>query len=141
VTASSTASWTIPTRPSGGPRRLSFPQERLFLLDRIMPGLPAYNVPTVVRVGTTLDADRLAQAFDIVVARHDVLRTTIRLIDGAPVAEISPAGSVELTVCDLRSIPESERETRAERARWRRAEAWGLRSWSGCGLGAGVGRV
>jgi amino acid adenylation domain-containing protein len=114
VTPSSTASWTIPARPPGGPRRLSFPQERLFLLDRIMPGLPVYNVPTVVRVGTTLDADLLARAFDIVVARHDVLRTTIRLIDGVPLAEISPGGSVELTVCDLRSIPESERETRTE---------------------------
>ena len=34
---------TIPRRPPGGPGRLSFPQERLFLLDRIMPGLAAYN--------------------------------------------------------------------------------------------------
>ena len=36
---------TIVRHESDGPRRLSFPQERLFLLDRIMPGLGAYNVP------------------------------------------------------------------------------------------------
>ena len=29
---------------------LSSPQERLFLLDQMMPGLGAYNVPTLVRV-------------------------------------------------------------------------------------------
>ena len=32
---------TIARHESDGPRRLSFPQERMFLLDRIMPGLPA----------------------------------------------------------------------------------------------------
>ena len=80
-----------------------------------MPGLPAYNVPTVVRVRRTLDAAVLQRALDAIVARHDVLRTTIRLIDGTPVAEVSPEGSVELTVSDLRASSEGapERESRA----------------------------
>ena len=50
-----TPTQTILSNESDGPRRLSFPQERLFLLDRIMPGLGAYNVPTLVRVRATLD--------------------------------------------------------------------------------------
>ena len=117
MTTSPTSSWTIRRRASDGPRRLSFPQERLFLLDRIMPGLPAYNVPTVVRVRSTLDAELLQQALDAIVARHDVLRTTIRLIDGAPVAEVSPEGRVQLTVSDLRATPGTapEREAEAQR--------------------------
>ena len=41
---------TIPRRPSNGPAPLSFPQERMFLLDRIMPGVPAYNVPRLLRI-------------------------------------------------------------------------------------------
>jgi hypothetical protein len=59
-----------------GPTPLSSPQERLFLLDRIMPGLAAYNVPTLVRVPTTLDADLLRAALDAIVSRHEILRST-----------------------------------------------------------------
>ena len=50
----------IPRQAHDGPQPLSFPQERLFLLDQIMPGLPAYNVPTLVRVGATLDDEPTA---------------------------------------------------------------------------------
>ena len=42
-------------RAERGPAPLSFPQERLFVLDRMMPGVSAYNVPHLVRVGATLD--------------------------------------------------------------------------------------
>src|SRR3984893_9271687 len=117
MTASPTSPWPIHKRAPDGPRRLSFPQERLSLLDGIIPGLRPYNVPTVVRVRRTLDAAVLQRALDAILARHDVLRTTIRLIDGTPVTEVSPAGTVELTVSDLRANAEDgpEREARALR--------------------------
>jgi hypothetical protein len=60
---------TIPRGEAGETSVLSFAQERLFLLDRIMPGLPAYNVPRVVRVGASLDAAALEEAFRLVVER------------------------------------------------------------------------
>jgi amino acid adenylation domain-containing protein len=96
-----------------GPAPLSFPQERLFILDRMMPGVSAYNVPHLVRVGATLDEDALQRAFDAVVARHEILRTTIKLVDGAPVQEIAPEARVELTVTDLRDAPADTREAEA----------------------------
>jgi amino acid adenylation domain-containing protein len=105
----------IPRRPEEGPAPLSSPQERLFLLDQIMPGLAAYNVPTLVRVGTTLDAGLLRAALNVIVSRHEILRTSIRLIDGMPVQEVAPRAEVELTVADLRTRPESEREHEAQR--------------------------
>jgi amino acid adenylation domain-containing protein len=105
---------TIPRRTRGGPQPLSFPQERLFLLDQIMPGLPGYNVPTLVRVGAALDAGTLKQALDAIVARHEILRTTIRVADGQPVQEVSDQGEVELTVADLSTAPLPEREAQAD---------------------------
>ena len=60
---------TIARRLDDGPAPLSSPQERLFLLDQMMPGLAAYNVPTLVRVGTTLDAELLRDALNAIVAR------------------------------------------------------------------------
>jgi hypothetical protein len=112
MTAAGSHTQTIRRQDHDGPRPLSYPQERLFLLDWIMPGLPAYNVPTLVRVGATLDEDVLAQALNTIVGRHEILRTRIRLIGGVPAQEIFGDAEVELSVSDLRS--DTERESRAQ---------------------------
>ena len=104
----------ITKRAPDAPRPLSFPQERLFVLDRIMPGLPAYNVPTLVRVATTLDDELLARALNTVVARHEILRTSIALVDGEPVQAVRPGDEVDLAVWDLRGAPEADRAVRAQ---------------------------
>jgi amino acid adenylation domain-containing protein len=93
---------------------LSFGQERLFLLDQMMPGLPAYNVPTLVAVECTLDDELLRRAFEAVVERHQILRTSIRLIDGVPVQETQPLRPFQLQVTDLRSSSPPERERQAQ---------------------------
>lgn len=105
---------TITRRPGDGPTPLSFPQERLFLLDQLMPGSSAYSVPTLYRIGANLDEDRLRRAFDQVVGRHEIVRTTIRLIDGAPVQEVNAPTPFELAVTDLRraSLPDPDGHAR-----------------------------
>ncbi len=97
-----------------GLRRLSFPQERLFLLDRIMPGLGAYNVPTLVRVRGTLDEAKLQLALDVVIDRHEILRTRLVLVDGSPLQEAFEPPAFDLTVADLRSLPHAEAQERAD---------------------------
>jgi amino acid adenylation domain-containing protein len=104
---------TIPRRLDDGPSRLSFPQERLYMLDRIMPGLAAYNVPALVRVRCTLDSELVRRACEAIVARHEILRTTITLVDGRPASEVAPLAPFELTVADLRGRPEAERDAQA----------------------------
>ena len=105
---------TIVRDQRDGPRRLSFPQERLFLLDRIMPGLGAYNVPNLVRVRATLEDEKLRRAFELVVARHEILHTRFGLVDGTPVQEAFAAPPFSLAVADLRSLPRTEAQTRAD---------------------------
>ena len=114
MTATSSELHTIARNQDGGPRRLSFPQERLFLLDRIMPGLGAYNVPTLVAIGANLDAERLRSAFELVVARHEILRTRLDLVGDTPVQEVFEAPPFDLTVADLRSLPAAEARERAD---------------------------
>ncbi len=58
---------------------LSFGQERLFFLDQLDPGDAAYIVPMAMRVEGPLDAAALGRAFDALVARHEVLRTTFAM--------------------------------------------------------------
>ncbi|WP_189954902.1 condensation domain-containing protein [Streptomyces roseolus] len=49
-------------------------QERLWFLDRLEPGDPAYDIPYVLRLGGALDATALGRALDDAVARREALR-------------------------------------------------------------------
>ncbi|MET0400662.1 MAG: amino acid adenylation domain-containing protein [Longimicrobiaceae bacterium] len=80
---------------------LSFAQQRLWLLDRLDPGSPVYNVPAVVRLSGELDRDALRRALEEIVRRHDALRTTIQVRGGEPVQVVGPAGPVPLPLDDL----------------------------------------
>ncbi|MFJ8565687.1 amino acid adenylation domain-containing protein [Streptomyces sp. NPDC093514] len=66
----------IPALPVG-PGPLSFGQQRLWLLDRLQPGRPDYNMPGAVRLTGELDRAAALGALADVVARHEVLRSRI----------------------------------------------------------------
>ncbi|HSS52516.1 MAG TPA: amino acid adenylation domain-containing protein, partial [Thermoanaerobaculia bacterium] len=80
---------------------LSFAQERLWFLDQLTPGSPAYNVPVAFAVRGPLDVPRLEHAFAEVVRRHEVLRTSFPSRGTRPVQEIAPAAGWMLPVEDL----------------------------------------
>ncbi|MEO3871096.1 amino acid adenylation domain-containing protein [Nonomuraea sp. B12E4] len=73
----------IPTA-SGGPVRPSHAQARLWFLDQLDPGNPAYNVAWAERLTGPLDVAALTVAFDDLVDRHDALRLVIVDDDGEP---------------------------------------------------------
>jgi len=62
--------------------RASFAQERLYFLNELQPGNPAYVVAFAVRLDGPLRIDALAAALRRVVARHDALRTAFAVVDG-----------------------------------------------------------
>jgi len=66
-------------------RPASFAQRRLWVLDRMDPGLATHNVAGLVELTGSLDIDALRAALVAAVARHEVLRTTLRERDGEPV--------------------------------------------------------
>ncbi|MEV6975751.1 amino acid adenylation domain-containing protein [Kitasatospora sp. NPDC093806] len=80
---------------------LSFAQQRMWLFDRFAPGNPAYHVPTAVRIGGALDPVALAGALRALTARHEVLRTVVPEVDGAPAQRVLPVGEPPLTVREL----------------------------------------
>ncbi|MDH2425404.1 non-ribosomal peptide synthetase [Sphaerisporangium sp. TRM90804] len=59
-------------------------QVRLWFMDRLDPGNPAYNVAWAERLLGPLDAEALAGAFDALVDRHEALRMVITDEDGEP---------------------------------------------------------
>ena len=67
-----------------------------------------------MRVRATLDDETLRRAFEIVVGRHEILRTRLSLVDGTPVQEAFDPPPFDLTVADLRSLPRAEAQARAD---------------------------
>jgi amino acid adenylation domain-containing protein len=92
----------------------SFAQRRLWLLDRLQPGLAAYNVPFAMRLLGDLDGAQLARALGEVAARHEVLRTALEEEEeGEPVQVILPLVEVPLPLVDLGALPAGRAEAAA----------------------------
>ncbi|MEV7095355.1 amino acid adenylation domain-containing protein [Amycolatopsis sp. NPDC051045] len=78
--------------------RASFAQERLYFLNELQPGNPAYVVAFALRLDGVLQPDALAAALRRVVARHDALRTTFRVVDGVLQQRVHLDAEPEITV-------------------------------------------
>ena len=94
---------------------LSFAQQRLWLLDRMEPGIPAYNVPLAVRLSGRLNVTALERSLNEIMQRHEALRTTFASMEGQPIQVVAPAQSLTLPVVELRGSEDFEREAEARR--------------------------
>ncbi|HEX8081114.1 MAG TPA: amino acid adenylation domain-containing protein [Jatrophihabitans sp.] len=92
-------------------------QRYLWFLHQLAPDVPAYNVPTALRLRGRLDEPALRAALAGLTARHESLRTRFRSERGVPCQLIDPPGSstVPITVLDLRPLPAEDRLREATR--------------------------
>src|SRR5438477_571062 len=74
----------IPRRTDTGMIPLSFAQERLWFLDQLAPNTPLYNIPAAFSIKGSLDVEALRKAIELVVQRHETLRSRFLSVDGAP---------------------------------------------------------
>ena len=94
---------------------LSFAQERLWFLDKLEPGNPAYNITASVRLSGELNLKALEYSFTELVRRQEVLRTVIVEIDGREAQRILPAEPSQIAIADLTGLPEDARENETRR--------------------------
>jgi amino acid adenylation domain-containing protein len=104
----------IGRRRNSGDYPLSAGQRRLWFLDQLEGGIH-YNENLSVRVHGDLNHGIVKRVLQEILRRHEVMRSTIVLVDGEPVQRITPAQPHELPVIDLRLLPETDRETEANR--------------------------
>ncbi|SOD64138.1 amino acid adenylation domain-containing protein [Streptomyces zhaozhouensis] len=97
-----------------GPPPLSFAQRRLWVLDRLTPGDTQYLMPLRLRLPGTLDEAALRRALDELPARHEVLRTRYREVDGEPVQWVDAPGPLPLTRVDVGRLPADEARARVD---------------------------
>ncbi len=94
------------------PLPLSYAQQRLWFLDQLEPGSPAYNVPSALRLSGALDAAALERSFNRLVARHEALRTTFHAVGGDPVQVIAPGMHLDVPLIDLSGLAAPEQEAK-----------------------------
>ncbi len=105
--------------PRDRPLPLSFAQERLWFLDRLLPGSPVYNLPIFLRFVGGLRIPALGGALVEIVRRHEALRTTFVEAGERPAQRIAPAEEAariaRIHLADLAALPEERRRPEAER--------------------------
>jgi amino acid adenylation domain-containing protein len=104
--------------PRDRPLPLSFAQERLWFLDRLEPGLAAFNVPLALRLRGSLDLAALHGSLAAVIGRHEILRTAFAenpAAAGEGAQRIAPPAPLPLPLIDLASLPPAAAEREARR--------------------------
>jgi amino acid adenylation domain-containing protein len=99
--------------PRDRPLPLSYSQEATWFFEHFAPGLMAYRAQSTIRMRGALDIPVLERAVTEIVRRHEILRTTFPVENGAPVQRIHAPWTATLPVHDVSEIPAAEREAAA----------------------------
>jgi amino acid adenylation domain-containing protein len=70
---------------------LSFAQQRLWFLTKLLPNITLYNIPISFKLTGDLNTDALEKAFNTLINRHESLRTIFLESEGDPYQFILPA--------------------------------------------------
>jgi amino acid adenylation domain-containing protein len=96
------------------PVPLSQGQQRLWFMEQLHPGLPVYCESEAVRLRGELNVDALEQALNTIIARHEVLRSTVQVIE-EPTQVVHPSWPLKLKRIDLSQLASPERAAEVER--------------------------
>jgi amino acid adenylation domain-containing protein len=69
---------------------LSFSQERLWFFEQLFPGTAVYNWPFAWPLDFAIPDDAARRMLNELVERHEILRTTYRLVDNVPMQCVAP---------------------------------------------------
>ncbi|MCT7965693.1 amino acid adenylation domain-containing protein [Laspinema sp. D1] len=94
---------------------LSFAQQGLWFLDQLQPNSAFYNIPFTLRLSGQLNIGALESSINEIIQRHEALRTNFATVESQPVQVIASSLNCQVQVVNLLHLPESERESEAQR--------------------------
>jgi non-ribosomal peptide synthetase component F len=94
---------------------LSFSQQRLWFLNQLESGFPAYNISLAYHVRGLLNIVALERSLGEIIKRHETLRTAFPFVNGQPIQCISQDVAFKLQIVDLREVAEANREVESKR--------------------------
>jgi non-ribosomal peptide synthetase component F len=92
----------------------SLAQQSFWYLDRLEPGNPCWNIAVRFRIVGPLDVSLLKRSIEEVVRRHDVLRTSFALLDGALAQIVHAEATIPLPLDDLSNLDSTARAAEEE---------------------------
>jgi len=99
------------------PLPLSFSQERLWILERMQGGSSAYVIQAALSLEGELDLIALEEAFQEVIRRHEILRTTFPIQGGQPVQLIAPSARLPINYADLTQFTDDHQQAEISASR------------------------
>jgi amino acid adenylation domain-containing protein len=106
---------SIPRQDGAGPWPLSFAQQRLWFVQQLDPRNVAYNMVAATRLEGALNVETLQRALDVVVERHEALRTVFVPRDGDPAQQVVKGMRAVLATEDLSGVDPVEWDAGVER--------------------------
>lgn len=94
---------------------LTFQQEQIWFLSKLITNNRAYNAQVAVRLTGKLDQAILTRSIEEIICRHEILRTTFQESNYGPVQVVQAPWKVTIPLTDLTGLPEAEREAEANR--------------------------
>ena len=91
---------------------LSFAQQRLWLLDQLFPGNPAYNETFALHLSGRVEATALGQSLGEIIRRHEALRTIYITNGGGAAQKIKPPAPLDLVMVNLGDLTGGAQEAR-----------------------------
>jgi amino acid adenylation domain-containing protein len=107
----------IPRRTVYSPVVLSFSQQRLWVLDRLVPNNPFYNIPAAFHLEGDINTGILERCLNEMIRRHESLRTVFSTDSETeePVQRVLPGLQVKIRSIDLRGLSSQERQDETRR--------------------------
>ena len=93
----------------------SYGQERIWLLDRLNPSTPIYQISIGLPIAHWADHEALVCNLNALIERHESLRTGFEIVNGKLVQVVAPEKKIELAEIDLSHQPEKIRLIEARR--------------------------
>ncbi|GEQ06487.1 non-ribosomal peptide synthetase [Staphylococcus gallinarum] len=79
----------------------SSPQKRLYVLNEMVKGQTAYNMPSMLEIQGEVDPERVQNVFQTLIERHETLRTHFETIDGEPVQVINDSAEINVEYAEI----------------------------------------
>ncbi|MDZ8184118.1 MAG: amino acid adenylation domain-containing protein [Nostoc sp. ChiSLP02] len=102
---------TIPKRQTSHNIPLSFSQQRLWFIDQLYHGSSFYNIPIAFHIKGKLNITALHQSLNEILKRHEIWRTTFRLVNGQPVQEIAFDFTWDFPIINLEYLSDRDWES------------------------------
>ncbi|MBC6366467.1 non-ribosomal peptide synthetase [Algoriphagus sp. AK58] len=102
-------------RPSGNLVKLSFPQQRQLFLELLERGTAVNNLSVLLKLEGGLDVSALEKSANLIVERHENLRTGFVFELGLPSAKIWDQLSISIPLVDLQHFDQAKRQSEVRR--------------------------